>query len=136
MFRHLAHERGVASMLNIDSCGTGSWHVGQAPDPRAIEAARGRGFDISGLRARQLSVSDYTCFDYLLAMDDDNLAVLERFRPPGCTAVFIGLATHFATTVSDMAVPDPYFSEGFGRVLDILEDAMHGLLQRLTAECT
>jgi protein-tyrosine phosphatase len=69
--------------LMIDSAGTGGWHVGNPPDPRAVAEAQGRGIDISGLRARQVTADDFHNFDHILAMDDSNLAALERMRPEG-----------------------------------------------------
>jgi len=134
LFRHRVQQAGLDSHVRIDSCGTGSWHVGQPPDPRAVEAAAEHGFDISGLRARQLCAADYRQFDYLLAMDEDNLAVIERFKPLDSSVRFIGLATHFASNHAHLAVPDPYFSGGFVRVLEFLEDAMQGLMHHLAGE--
>ncbi len=133
VFRRLLEERGLAGRVSVDSCGVGPWHVGEAPDPRAREAASRRGIDLSGLRGRQLADADFERFDYLLAMDHDNLAELERRRPAGCEAR-IGLFLEFAERPGE-AVPDPYFGGegGFERVLELIEAASRGLLAEIEA---
>src|SRR4249920_1700362 len=73
---------GLAAQVHVDSAGTGNWHVGLPPDNRAITAARDRGHDLSGLRARQVRRSDFSRFDWILAMDRANLAALKSLRPP------------------------------------------------------
>ncbi|GHA91593.1 low molecular weight protein-tyrosine-phosphatase [Modicisalibacter luteus] len=127
---HLARS-GLADRVEIDSCGVGDWHVGKGPDPRALEAARRRGIDISSLRARQLAPSDYQAFDYILAMDHDNLAAIQQGRPTDCRA-HIGLFLEFAGE-HDRAVPDPYYGgeQGFEEVLDLIEAASEGLIEEL-----
>ncbi|MCH4561694.1 MULTISPECIES: low molecular weight protein-tyrosine-phosphatase [Halomonas] len=131
VFRRLLEERGLAGRVEVDSCGIGPWHVGKAPDPRAREAAARRGIDLSALRARQLADEDFARFDYLLAMDHDNLAAIEARRPADCEAqvgLFLAFAGHH-----DRAVPDPYFGGegGFEEVLDLIEAASRGLLEEL-----
>lgn len=133
VFRRLLDQHGLASRVAVDSCGIGPWHVGKSPDLRAREAAARRGVDLSGLRARQLADEDFTRFDYLLAMDHDNLAALHERRPPDCQA-HVGL---FLAFVGEQAreVPDPYFGgdDGFDEVLDLIEAASHGLLEDIQA---
>mgnify|MGYP001384016747 FL=1 len=74
VFRQLAAEQGLLESLHIDSCGTGNWHIGKAPDARATAAAERRGVDIAELRARQIQAEDLDRFDYVLVMDRSNLA--------------------------------------------------------------
>ncbi|TFH85134.1 low molecular weight phosphotyrosine protein phosphatase [Billgrantia azerbaijanica] len=131
VFRRQLDEAGLADAVAVDSCGIGPWHVGKAPDPRAQAAARRRGVDLSGLRARQLDDEDFYRFDYLLAMDHDNLTAIEARRPPDSDAVvtlFLEYAGH-----PDRAVPDPYFGgeQGFEEVLDLIEAASRGLIVTL-----
>lgn len=131
IFRRRLAEAGLVEAVTVDSCGTGSWHIGKSPDSRAQAAARQRGVDLSQLRARQLEAVDFDRFDYLLAMDDDNLASLEAMRPVDCTA-HIGLLLDFAGQPG-RAVPDPYYGgeQGFDEVFDLVERAADGLIGHL-----
>jgi len=102
--------------LLLDSAGTEGYHVGDPPDPRSIRHAARRGYDLTGLRARQVAAADFATFDLLLAADEQNLAVLRRRCPPehhGKLALFLG----------DAALPDPYYGEAtdFEKVLDLVE---------------
>ncbi|WP_458527362.1 low molecular weight protein-tyrosine-phosphatase [Onishia taeanensis] len=131
MLRHKLEAAGLAEQVTIDSCGTGDWHVGKAPDRRATAAAAARGIDLSGLRARQLEPADFAHFDYLLAMDHENLADILAMRPQACDA-HVGLFLDFAGR-KGAAVPDPYYGgeDGFGDVLDLVEAAADGLIEDL-----
>lgn len=131
VFRRRLADAGLGEAVEVDSCGTGGWHIGKAPDARAQAAARQRGVDVSQLRARQLDAADFARFDYLLAMDDDNLASLEAMRPDDCTA-HVGLLLDFAGEPG-RAVPDPYYGgeQGFDEVLDLVERAADGLIEHL-----
>ncbi|KTT14358.1 protein tyrosine phosphatase [Pseudomonas oryzihabitans] len=123
---------GLAEAVELDSAGTGDWHRGKAPDSRAIQAAAGRGYDISGLRARQVTAADFQRFDLILAMDHDNLAWLEQLRPEGGAVPELFLARQ-GLAVDE--VPDPYYggAAGFERVLDLLESACDGLVAEVAA---
>ncbi len=90
--RHVGRQQGLD--LTLDSAGTGDWHVGRPPDPRAIAAARRNGVDISDLRARQVTADDFTRFDRILALDRQNLADLRRLAPAGGTARLALLLDH------------------------------------------
>ncbi|MCE8015674.1 low molecular weight phosphotyrosine protein phosphatase [Halomonas sp. MCCC 1A17488] len=133
VFRRELEAAGLAHRVEVDSCGIGDWHVGRAPDPRSADAARRRGIDLSELRARQLAADDFTRFDYLLAMDHDNLAALRAQCPGGCRA-HIGLFLDFAGHI-DRAVPDPYYGGegGFEEVLDLIESASRGLVEEIAS---
>lgn len=129
VFRHLVNRAGLEDRVEIDSCGTGSWHVGKAPDARAMAAAARRGIDLSGLRARQIEARDLQAFDYVLVMDRDNLADVERlWQSAGGTRpeLFLNYGASGETEV-----PDPYYGgeAGFERVLDLIEEAGTGLLE-------
>ncbi|WP_416140301.1 low molecular weight protein-tyrosine-phosphatase [Halomonas sp. HK25] len=134
VFRRLLDERGLAHRVEVDSCGIGDWHVGKAPDPRTHEAATRRGIDLSALRARQLADSDFATFDYLLAMDHDNLAAMHA-RAPETLDAHLGLFLEFAGQ-PDRAVPDPYYGgeQGFEEVLDLVEQGARGLLAQIEAQ--
>lgn len=138
LFAAALRDAGLEDRVRIDSAGTGSWHVGSPPDRRSQQAARQRGIDLSGLRARQVEPSDFAEFDLLLAMDRDNLSTLEAIRPKGATAR-IALMLEFSEKARRLGVrevPDPYTGEpdGFEHVLDLLEDACDGLLAHVRDE--
>lgn len=127
VFRHLVLSEGLGSQIQIDSAGTHAYHVGEPPDPRAQEAARGRGIDISSLRGRQVKTEDFNAFDYILAMDDENYRNLKAKCPDGATdklSMFLDFAPHLGAR----EVPDPYYHGGFDAVYDMIEAASRGLL--------
>ena len=125
---------GLAGRVQVDSCGTGDWHVGKPPDARATAAAARRGYDMSALRARQLRVSDFSNFDLVLAMDDQNLADIRRLAGRNVTEIGKFLDFHPAARGAD--VPDPYYGgdEGFDRVLDLIEQGSDGLIRERLGE--
>jgi protein-tyrosine phosphatase len=106
--------------------------VGEAPDPRAQEAALRRGVDLSDLRARKATKGDFGAFDYVLAMDRDNIAALKKLCPPG-EEHRLGLFLDYAPEVGRSDVPDPYYvgGQGFEVVLDLIEAAAAGLLAHI-----
>ena len=132
VFRKLVEQENLAEQIHIDSAGTSAYHLGEPPDPRAQTAAQNRGIDISGLRGRQVTKKDFTRFDYILAMDDDNHAKLLRQCPPGEESR-VRLFLELAPDAGRADVPDPYTSDadGFEIVLDLIERASHGLLQHI-----
>lgn len=129
--RTLAERIGVAAGFEFDSAGTHGYHIGKAPDARASKAAALRGYDLSLLKARQVDDADFVLFDRILAMDRDNLDLLKQACPPVHHGK-LGLILEFASRHEEDEVPDPYYGgpEGFERVLDLIEDAVHGLLTR------
>ncbi|HYW03105.1 MAG TPA: low molecular weight protein-tyrosine-phosphatase [Gammaproteobacteria bacterium] len=130
--RRLAEHEGLSSRLEFDSAGTAAYHVGEPPDPRMQESAARRGLDLATFRARQVNRSDFSSFDYLLAMDSSNLEVLREMCPEGWRG-HLGLLMEFAPEAGFASVPDPYYggSAGFERVLDLLEEASEGLITHL-----
>ncbi|AIT81570.1 low molecular weight protein-tyrosine-phosphatase [Novosphingobium pentaromativorans] len=110
--RHEAQQAGLE--LYIDSAGTGSWHVGNPPDPRAQAEARRHGIDISRYRARQVSSEDFERFNHVIALDHSNLADLQRLAPQGASARLSMLLDH-VPGMEGSDVADPYFGgpEGF-----------------------
>ena len=130
--RHQVDAAGLAEHIAIDSAGTGDWHVGEPPDTRAQAAAHTRGYDLSALRARQVSAADFERFDLLLAMDEANLAELRRRCPPQYRDK-VRLLMEFAAGAAETEVADPYFggAQGFEQVLDQVERACAGLLGAL-----
>ncbi|MDP2761975.1 MAG: low molecular weight protein-tyrosine-phosphatase [Sideroxyarcus sp.] len=135
VFRHYVGQAGLAGTIHIDSAGTHDYHIGDAPDARTQRAAKQRGYDMSRLRGRQVAAADFAHFDYVLAMDEANLSILQRLRPPGAQG-HLGLFLDFAERHAEREVPDPYYggADGFERVLDMVEDAAAGLLRQIRAK--
>lgn len=131
VMRQRLQQAGLADRIEVDSAGTGDWHVGKAPDSRTQQAASRRGYDLSSLRGRQVSVDDFARFDLILAMDGANLRDLQRMRPAQARGELDLYLRRFELAEDD--VPDPYYggSEGFEHVLDLLEQASDALLIEL-----
>ncbi len=135
VFRKNVADAGLAGRVLIDSAGTDGYHVGEPPDTRAQIAARARGYDISGLRARRVERSDFDRFDLVLAMDNENRAFLSRLASPAGDAK-LKLMMEYARSYAVREVPDPYDGgpEDFELVLDMLEDATAGLLETILSK--
>lgn len=133
--RCLVREAGLERAVRVDSAGTHGYHVGEPPDVRAQEHGRRRGYDLSGLRARQVTKEDFDSFDLILAMDRGHLEILRRIAPPQ-HGHKLRLLMEFADDPEREEVPDPYYggAAGFERVLDMVEAAARGLLARLRAD--
>jgi protein-tyrosine phosphatase len=118
---------GLAHRVHVDSAGTGGWHVGDPPDSRSQCHAAKRGYDLSGLRARRVTPEDFDRFDFILAMDEDNLADLQRVAPDQGGRATLRL-------FAGVEVPDPYSGTpaGFERVLDLVEAAADAWVATLT----
>ena len=130
IFQHCLASHPLAQRVYVDSAGTGSWHAGKPPDARAIAAAAKHGCDISGLRARQVLAEDFYAFDYILAMDAENLRHLKAM----CPADFAGTLCRFLDFADGQGdVPDPYYGgdDGFEHVYTLCEQASRGLLNHL-----
>ena len=132
VLRHKLDALDLAKLVDVDSAGThAAWHANQPPDPRSVARARLRGYDLTALRARSLTPDDFERFDLILAMDDDNHAVLID----KCRAVHrakLGRLTDHGR-LQAREIPDPYYGpvSGFDRVLDLVEDACEGLVLHL-----
>lgn len=128
--RHLAVQAGL--VLTIDSAGTGGWHAGDPPDPRAIAAAARAGFDISAQRARQVITADFAKFRHVIAMDGQNLATLHALDP-GDGIARLDLLLNHAPGLAGRAVPDPYYGPdaGFDDTVALVRAGCTGLLDYL-----
>jgi protein-tyrosine phosphatase len=123
--------RKIAPHIHCDSAGTSDWHVGDPPYGPAIKAGAARGYDLSELRGRQVTQRDFSDFDLILAMDADNLANLERIRPPGARAK-VALFMGYDVDGPETEVPDPYYTRDFSGALDLIERAARGLARDLS----
>lgn len=132
VLRALAAREAPELGIEVDSAGTAGYHVGEPPDPRTRQAAARRGYDLSSLRARMVEPRDFERFDLILAMDRENLRVLQR-RAPADTHERLRLFLEFDPQGSAEDVPDPYYggANGFEEVLDLVEAATRGLLGHL-----
>jgi len=131
VFRRRVEASGLKN-IEIDSAGTGDWHLGSAPDPRAILMGETRGYDLSALIARQVTPGDFAKYTHILAMDRQNLADLQRLAPVGHTAE-LRLFLEYAHSRQN-EVPDPYFggAAGFAQMTDLIEGASDGLIAALS----
>ncbi len=131
VFRHYAREAGLAERIVVASAGTGDYQIGAPADARACSAASTRGYDLSGHCARQVTRNDFADFDYVLAMDDENLRALRRVCPVEY-AHKPRLLTEYSSQ-GPSSIPDPYIGgpEGFELVLDLIEDSARGLLMHV-----
>jgi protein-tyrosine phosphatase len=131
-FRDAAERAGLE--VAIDSAGTGHWHAGNPPDPRAQAAALNAGVDISGLRARQVETADYTRFTYIFVMDQDNLAAIEALAPDDATAE-ISLLLDLVPGREGASVRDPYYGgeEHFADTWEDVSCAAAALVARLSS---
>jgi low molecular weight protein-tyrosine phosphatase len=135
--RALVREAGMEEQIELDSAGTGGWHVGSPPDERATEAAAGRGIALEG-SARRVRAADFDDFDLVIAMDSANLSDLRSLAGNEEQREKLRLLREFdpaGAGSGDLDVPDPYYGagDGFERVLDMVEASCRGLLARIRA---
>jgi protein-tyrosine phosphatase len=138
VMRHVVREEGLEDAIEIDSAGTGGWHVGAPPDERATAAARRRQIDLEGA-ARKFSPADFDAFDLILAMDEENRRDLLALAPDDDARAKVRLLREFdpaSDRAADLDVPDPYYGgdDGFEHVLDLVDAATRGLVDRLRAD--
>ncbi|MCW8943662.1 MAG: low molecular weight phosphotyrosine protein phosphatase [Sedimenticola sp.] len=135
VFEDLVARAGLQQHILVDSSGTHAYHVGNSPDPRSQKTAASRGVDLSGQRARQTERKDFDLFDYIVAMDKDNLSNLQ-FIAPAEGKKKLHLLLDFAPKLGSKEVPDPYYggSKGFDKVFDLIQGASEALLEHIRRE--
>lgn len=137
--RHIVEEEGIADDFEIDSAGTGSWHIGDSPDRRSIAAAAARGIVIDGT-ARQVTGADFDHYDLILAADRFNFRDLQAIAPTDELEAKVHMLREFdpLSTPDDLDVPDPYYggASGFDDVIDLVEAACRGLLDEVLSKTT
>lgn len=136
IFREKLRKAGLAGRVGTDSAGTGDWHIGEPPDERARQCARGRGIDIGDLRARQFKRDDFADFHRILAMDGQNLVNILRLAATEDERRRVRLMLDYGGGPPEKEVPDPYFGgpAGFERVYDLLDAACEQLLDEIRRE--
>jgi len=134
VFRHHVSAAGLDARIEVDSAGTHAYHVGEPPDRRARAAAERRSISLADIRARRVHPDDFERFSYIIAMDQDNLAMLKE-QSELAHREKLRLFLEFSSG-PETEVPDPYYggATGFERVLDLVEDASRGLLNELRSE--
>jgi protein-tyrosine phosphatase len=133
VFEAMVRQRGYEGVIAVDSAGTGDWHIGHGPDSRSEQVAKQRGFSLEHLRARQVGSEDFLRFDYVLAMDEQNLRDLQRMCPAAYQG-HLSLFLDFHPEAHYREVPDPYYGgeQGFEHVFDLVETASEHLLLDIT----
>jgi len=135
VMRHKLREAGLGEDVDVESAGTGGWHVGHAPDERATAAAAAREIELAGA-ARRFEPNDFEDFDLILAMDRQNLEDMRALAPHAAAEGRLGLLREYdplAVDAGDLEVPDPYYGgeDGFEHVLDVVDRACDGLLREI-----
>ena len=132
VFQKIVDETGLSEKILVDSAGTSGWHIGEPPDQRTVNCARQYAVNLSQLRGRKTASSDFQQFDYILAMDESNLADLQSLRPENYRG-HLGLFLDFSDQKHYTEVPDPYYGDGdgFELVYRLVDDAGRGLLQHI-----
>jgi len=130
VFDSMVKAAGLTDLVLADSAGTHGFHAGEPADPRALAAAQKRGYDLTEHVARKIELSDFSEYDYILAMDCDNLALMQRTSPRGLQHK-LQLLMRFATEFEAATISDPYHggTQGFEQALDYIEDACNGLME-------
>jgi protein-tyrosine phosphatase len=133
VFQHKLDALAWGADVSVDSAGTHNYHPDSPPDERSQAHAARRGYDLSALRARQVTAADYEACDLILAMDCDNLALLQEACPPRHQHKLRRLTAFCQVHAAVVDVPDPYYGggRGFEQVLDLVEDACDGLLRHV-----
>lgn len=132
VFAALAERAGLGGRVRTDSAGTGSWHAGERADARMREHAKRRGFELPS-RARQITQKDFDDFDFIVTMDESVHRDVTAMARDDAQRSRVSRMTDHLTTLSSPDVPDPYYKgpEGFELVLDLVEDASKGLLDKV-----
>ncbi len=132
VFRKLVEKHSLQHSIAADSAGTYAYHAGEGPDKRARDAAAKRGYDLSMIKARMVEETDFSDFDYVIAMDLENLKNLQKMAGKNSKAT-VKLFLDYAANTKAKEVPDPYYGnhKGFEKVLDLVEEASAGLLMHI-----
>jgi protein-tyrosine phosphatase len=133
VFRYQVENAGWSKLFGADSAGTTAFHVGEPPDRRAQQHAKSRGYDISGLRARQVGPADFERFDLILCMEKDVLETVKKIQAFAKGDADLALFLDYLPGHEGQDVPDPYYNgaESFEHALNLIEEGSHALLKTL-----
>jgi len=131
VFKHVVNEAGLRDEIIVDSAGTSGWHIGERAHRGTRHVLQARGIEYEG-RARQITPEDFGEFDYILAMDNSNLADLREMQPGG--RVVIRRFLDFVEDASTREVPDPYYDGRFEEVYDLVQTGADALLSHIRQE--
>jgi protein-tyrosine phosphatase len=136
VMKSLINQNNLSARFYVDSAGTAGHHEGEESDPRTIEHARKRGYEVTSISRPFVTKEDFDNFDYIVAMDDINFADVKRFDVQKKYSQKIYKMVAFCSQLTVKEVPDPYYGgpENFEHVLNILEDACQGLLEKIKAD--
>jgi protein-tyrosine phosphatase len=139
VFETYVENAQLSHLIKVDSCGTAAYHINEPPDPRSAAEANKRGYVMSHLRGRQFTQNDFNKFDYILAMDLENLSSLKFLAPSTLNchlSLFLEFIDENKVDGQVTEVPDPYYGgdQGFSYVLDLIESASEGLLEHIKKE--
>jgi len=129
-FRSIVSKQGLSDFFEIDSAGTHAYHIGNPPDKRSQQTARKYSVELSNQRARQVHESDFYYYDYIIAMDTDNIDILKSICPSDSQPE-IKLLLDYHTDASFQSVPDPYFEGKFDEVFEMVYAACTSFLENL-----
>lgn len=135
LFQSYINNEQYGDRIEVDSAGTGSWHVGHPPDERAQRIALDQGYDMSGLRSRTVSLDDFERFDYILGMDKENFKHLAMMKPKHYRGV-LGLFLAEAGIHHTQEVPDPFYGDQqhFEQAIKLIEHGVKGLFTRIKSD--
>ena len=129
-FRSIVSKQDLSDSFEIDSAGTHAYHIGNPPDSRSQQTARKYGIDLSNQKARQVHEIDFYYYDYIIAMDTDNIQILRSIRPADSQSQ-IKLLLDYLPDTSFQSVPDPYFEGKFDEVFEMVYEACTSFLESL-----
>jgi len=135
VMQHKVDFRGLDNLISVDSAGTHAYHVGEKSDPRSRAKANSNNIDMEFIRARKISVLDHDKFDYILAMDQDNLELIQYYAPANGRAdvrLFLDFANQAGLT-AEAHVPDPYYGgdKGFDHVFELVDIGCNALIDHI-----
>jgi protein-tyrosine phosphatase len=128
VFRHMVAEEGLSERISVDSAGIGGWHAGEPPHSGTRKVLSEKGIAHESIRARQITPVDFDRYDYIVCMDEENLAALKRMAPKGKQVYRL---LDFASEAGEKNVEDPYYTGRFDYVYQLVEAGCRGLLEHI-----
>jgi protein-tyrosine phosphatase len=133
VFRHLIKEQNLIGKINVDSAGTGDWHIGHPPHEGTQKILKDKKISFEGMKARQVLPSDFVDYQYIIAMDNSNISNLEKWEKQG-EPQFIGRLLDFVPESKIQEVPDPYFTGNFDETYELILKGCKNLLEKINED--